>query len=127
VPVGTPVIGIALNAVGEAKYQPKGLVGSIFNGGNTFTKLFRSIWSMVGANATEDWEKAVQDNDIHSAILLAIPTPDHLAKYELRLDTNLEEAMEMYEWGVMETKRRLQLPMPGTDGKTLKEFLRNLT
>ena len=127
VPKGTPVIGIALNLVGEAEYRPEGLVGSLFSGGSTFKKLFRSIWSLVGANATEDWEKAVQDNDVHPDILLAIPTPEHLAKYELRLDTSFEEAMEMYEWGVEETRRRLELPMPGTKGMTLKEYLKTLT
>jgi len=123
VPVGTPVIGVALDSIGVSEYQSKGLVGPTTAGGNPFSKVSRSCWSVTAANATEDWEKAVADSNIYPAYLFQMLTPKHLEKYELRLDTTLEEAMEMYEYGVMETTRLLRLPMPGTNGKTLAEAL----
>ena len=126
VPEGTPVIGVSLDPVGAAQYRPDGLTGSVFNGGNPFKKIWRGCWSVVGANANEDWEKAVADNDVYPACLLSFPTPDHLAKYELRLDTTISEAMEMYEYGLMEVERRVQFPSPGTRGLPLVEFLESL-
>ena len=126
VPAGTPVIGIALDPVGIAQYRPEGLVGNTLQGGNPISKIWKGCWSVVAANSNEDWEKAVADNNGHPSFLFTVPTPKHLEKYELRFDHTFEEAMEMYEYGYMEAKRKLKFPLPGTENETLDEVLANL-